>query len=205
MLPKWIPVFTLLVAVANILGYDSVLDDPGKLFLEAELALARKPGLYFIFDLKDKRISLKARGILLQEWEVKRVRYWGNPAAVKPTALAEKTALLPPKRERIEPGCSDENGAYELKALELDDMPSYYTLSLTEGILLYVRPQARGWISSFFAALYTLRWHVFLPLKTVWSSIRKKPFASIEIVLKDKRESRALFWAFTEGMPCIIS
>lgn len=204
MLPRLISLFIVLVIPANSLWNENALDTDERARLEAELALAKKPSLYFIFDLRDKRICLKARGILLREWEIRKVRYWGNPVAVKPIALTEKTSLLPPKRESIKPGDIDEDEKYEVKALELDDMPSNYTLSLIEGILLYVRPEAEGWVSIFPIALYTLRWYVLLPLKTVWFSVSKKPFSAIEIVLSDKSESQALYWAFTEGMECII-
>jgi len=204
MLLRLISFFALLAVPANILGYCSALNDPERILLESEFTLAKKPGLYFIFNLKDKKISLKARGILLREWEIRKVRYWGNPVAVKPIALIDKMVLLPPKRERIKPGESDKEEKYEVKALELDDMPSSYTLSLTGGIFLSLRPEAKGWISIFPLALNTLRWRTLLPLKTVWFFVRKKPFTSIEIVLKIKRESQAFYWAFTEGTECII-
>ncbi|MDH5468093.1 MAG: hypothetical protein OEY25_11800 [Candidatus Aminicenantes bacterium] len=204
MLPRLISLFVVLAIPANILGYSSALNDSERLLLESELTLAKKPGLYFILDLKDKRISLKARGILLREWEVKQVRYWGNPVAVKPISLTDKMTILPPKRERIEPGESDEDKKYELKALELDDMPSSYTLSFAGGIFLRIRPEAKGWTSIFPMTLSTLKRHTLFPLKTVWFSVKKKPFTSIEIVLNNKRESQALYWAFTEGTECII-
>lgn len=202
MLPRLISLFVVLAIPA--IGYFSASNDPERLLLESELKLAKKPGLYFIFDLKDKRISLKARGILLKEWEVKQVRYWGNSVAVKPISLTGKMTILPPKRERIEPGESDENAKYELKALELDDMPSSYTLFLAEGIFLYVRPEAKGWVSIFPMTLSTLKRHTLFPLKTVWFSVKKKPFTSIDIVLNDKKESQILYWAFTERTECII-
>lgn len=189
---------------ANILGYCNAINNSEKLLLESELTLAKKPSLYFIFDLRNKKIYLKARGILLREWEIRKVRYWGNPVAIKPIALTEKIAILPPKRESIKPEDSDEDEKYEVKALELDDMPSSYTLSLTGDIFLCVKPEAKGWISIFPIALSTLRWYTLLRLKTLWFSVKKKPFTSIEIVLNIKRESQALYWAFTERMECII-
>jgi len=189
---------------ANILAYYDAINNSEKLLLESELTLAKKPSLYFIFDLRNKKIYLKAKGILLREWEIRKVRYWGNPVAIKPIALTEKIAILPPKRESIKTEDSDEDEKYEVKALELDDMPSSYTLSLTGDIFLSVKPEAKGWISIFPAALSTLRWYTIPPLKTLWFSVKKKPYTSIEIVLNIKRESQALYWAFTEGMECII-
>jgi hypothetical protein len=204
MLSKLISFFVVLAIPANNLGHCSDLNDPERYLLESELKLAKKPGLYFILDLKDKRISLKARGNLLREWEINHARYWGNPVDVKPISLIEKMTILHPKRERIDPGENEKNKKYELKALELDDMPSSYTLSLAEGIFLNVRPEAKGWTSIFPMTLSTLKRHMLLPLKTVWFSVKKKPFTSIEIVLNDKRESQALYWAFTEGTACLI-
>jgi hypothetical protein len=204
MLPRLITLFIVLAIPANILGYCTGLNDPERLLLESELILAKKPGLYFIFDLKDKRISLKARGILLKEWEIKQVRYWGNPVAVKPISLTDKMTILPPKRERVKPGENDEDKKYELKALDLDDMPSSYTLSFAGGIFLRIRPEAKGWVSIFPIILSTLRQHALFPLNTLWFSVKKKPFTSIEIVLNDKKESQAFYWAFTEGMECVI-
>jgi len=204
MLPSLISLFIFLAIPVNILGNEKASDTAERLLLESELSLAKKPNLYFIFDLRDKRISLKARGILLREWEIRKVRYWGNPVAIKPIALTDKMVLLPPKRERIKPGESDEEEKYEVKALELDDMPSSYSLSLTGGIFLSLRPEAKGWVSIFPNALNTLRRYTLLPLKTLWFTVRKKTFTSIEIVLKAQRESQALYWAFTEGTECII-
>jgi len=204
MLSKLLSFFVVLAIPANNLGYCGDLNDPERHLLESELKLAKKPGLYFILNLKDKRICLKARGNLLREWEINQARYWGNPVDVKPISLTEKMTLLSPKRERIAPGENDKNKKYELKALELDDMPSSYTLSLAEGIFLSVRPEAKGWTSIFPLTLSALKRHTLFPLKTVWFSVKKKPFTSIEIVLNDKKESQALYWAFSGGTECII-
>ncbi|HRD02423.1 MAG TPA: hypothetical protein PLP57_07255 [Candidatus Saccharicenans sp.] len=76
-------------------------------FLEEELTLAKKPIYYFVIDLKDKKIELRARGMVLKSWVVGQIRYFGEPVPLKVIALSQKSALNPPKRRLIKPGEGD--------------------------------------------------------------------------------------------------
>jgi hypothetical protein len=202
--PKLIQLLIVLPLSANSLWSETPDLIKQTQLLEAELALAQKPQTYFTFQVRDKKISLKARGIVLKEWEMKKVRYFGNSPPAKPILLLKKSALFPPKRKNIKPGSVTEGGELKLATLELNDMPSVYTLSLEGGIYIFIRPQLRRFFSRLLSVWYYFNWMTFLPLEKIWFSIKKKPLTTIEIVLKNKKDSKELYWAFLEGAGCLI-
>lgn len=76
-------------------------------FLEEELSLARNPKYYFVIDIKDRKIELRARGMILKSWTASQIRYSGRPVPLKVTTLSQKSALNPPERRMIKPGEGD--------------------------------------------------------------------------------------------------
>lgn len=76
-------------------------------FLDEELSLAKKPKYYFVINLKDKKIELRARGMILKSWTASQVRYSGRPVPLKVITLSQKSALNPPERIEIKPGEGD--------------------------------------------------------------------------------------------------
>jgi len=76
-------------------------------FLEEELSLARNPKYYFVIDLKDRKIELRARGMILKSWTASQIRYSGRPVPLKVITLSQKSALNPPERRMIKPGEGD--------------------------------------------------------------------------------------------------
>jgi len=76
-------------------------------FLEEELSLARNPKYYFVIDLKDKKIEIRARGMILKSWTASQIRYSGRPVPIKVITLSQKSALNPPERRMIKPGEGD--------------------------------------------------------------------------------------------------
>lgn len=171
--------------------------------LEAEVTLARAPGAYFVLDLGDRSVSLKARGMVLRSWEIQKARFWGANVPVKAYQLLKKSAWFPPKRKSIVPG-KDAQGNIDLGVLELKEMPSYYSLTFPDGVRMNVRPKTKKFLSYVRNAGTAISRFISLPLKTLWLSIRKKSFAQIDLVLANEKDAKALFWAFAEGQNCII-
>lgn len=175
-----------------------------KLFLETELGLAKTPGFYVIVNLRNNKIELRARGMVLREWLIESRRFLGHPVPSKALLLQKKSALFPPKRQDIKPGQNKDNKDYKPDILEVEDMPAGYALYIDGGIRMYVRPKSTGFLSSLLNFGRSVKWYTVPPLVTVWFSLSGKSFTAVDIVLTDSRESRSLYWTFTEGTPCLI-
>ncbi len=176
-------------------------------FFEEEYALARAPGFYFLMNLKDKRIELKSRGIVLRTWNPQKIRFWGSPVPFRPLTLTRKTALTLPQRKIIKPGEEEvapkpqaKPGEFELEALELKDMPRFFTLELENGTAISVVRKEKGlkklWSS--------LKWHIGMPIKTLGLRQKKKPVSFIQVRFDDARDGQALYWALPEGIKGLI-
>ncbi|MEW5766719.1 MAG: hypothetical protein AB1797_03705 [bacterium] len=173
-------------------------------FLHEELKVAKKKGIYFIFNLKDRVISIKARGVTLRELRVEKVRFWGDYFEIKPRTLRKKSALFKPEREEIKPHQPEDTKRFELDALELEDMPSNYGLLMDDNISVSVRAKARGvfsWAMNFLAGI---KWYIWRPLQTLWNFVKREPFSAIYLEL-DKEQARMLYWYFTEGSVNLMS
>jgi len=173
--------------------------------LESELALAQKAQLYFIFNLKDKKIYMKTRGASMRELPIDQVKRWNLPTSVKPHPLLKKSSLFKPRREDIKPqekeaGSSDK---FEIDALELDDMPSRFNLIRDDGVVITVRPMPRGVLSYLENMGFSLFWHISRPLLTVRDFLGKKPQSYLYLSM-EKTDAQSLYWSFYEGSQCII-
>ena len=175
-----------------------------KSLLEAELILANSSGLYVIVDLRNEKIELKARGLVLREWLIISRRFFGYPIPLKALLLQKKNALFPPKRQDIKPGQNKDNKDYKPDILEIDDMPSGYALYIEGGVRLYIKPNSTSLFSALLNFGRSLKWYTAPPLLTVWNSFSGQSFTAVDIVLMDSRESRSLYWTFMEGTPCLF-
>jgi hypothetical protein len=175
-----------------------------KLLLETELELCQGPNLHFLFNLRDRKIYLEARGMVLREWQLETVRFWGDPVPLKAITLIKKSTLFPPGREKIKPGETQASTKVEIDALEVDDMPGSYTLYLEGRVRVYIKTKAGGFFSGLASIGHALRWFTAPPLLTVWYSLSKRSFTAIYIVIKDRREAQALYWTLTEGSACVL-
>jgi|GEM_PF-564479 len=175
--------------------------------LESELKLAKTPQLYFIFDFKKKEILIKSKGAILKELKIDAVRFWGQHVKPEPYTLIKKSALLKPKREEIKPKKEEDTeettGTFDIKALELSDMPSSYRLTLKKGIVITIRPTPEGIFSTIFNAVSLANWYLSRPLLTLWNYLMGKPFTAVYLTLQ-KEDARSLYWSFTEGAESII-
>lgn len=172
--------------------------------LKQELKLASKPQLYFLFNLGEMRLELKARGLVLKKWRIARIRRWGAHPAIKILTLEKKSALFAPKRKKIKPGAIQNSGVFELEALEIKDMPTIYTLRFNEGLKIYVRPEAKNFGGSMASLGFFLRWYGWFPVQNLFFRIFRKPIMFMEISISSGEEAKAIYWALLEGMKGLI-
>jgi hypothetical protein len=173
-------------------------------FLEQELALAKTSASYFVFDFNARSVVLKARGFALKTWPMATFRKWGRPSAMKPYALAKKSAINKPQRKNITPKPGEPPKDAELDILELDKMPVAYTLELADEIRIHVRPQTGG-LKNFLGGLGRIfTWTLAKPIKTVFRALKKSPYTDIEIVVPTEKDAKGVYWSFFEGQKCLI-
>jgi len=174
--------------------------------LKSELELAKKPHIYFIFDSEKATISLKSRGMEFKKMKIEDIKFWGAPVNARAYTLLKRSSLFKPKREKIKPQKTEkpkETKTFEIKALELEDMPTSYRLTLNEGIVISVSAKSSGVISALSNTVHRINWYLSRPILTLWNSVRGKPFTAIYITLT-KEDARSLYWHFPEGTKCII-
>lgn len=174
--------------------------------LESELKLAKKPQLYFIFNLKEKKIYFKCRGVTLRELEIKKVNLWGPYPGLKDYVLLKRSTLFKPERKEINPKNNEKDkqeANFELEALELGDMPANFSMVLYEGINISVRQKPEGFFSGLRSIYSNTMWHITRPLITIWNAVQGKPFTSVYITLS-KKDAQSLYWSFYEGLAGII-
>jgi hypothetical protein len=170
-----------------------------------ELALAKTPSLYFILYSRTKALVLKSRGLTLQEWKVRSIHAWGAEPPLEALTLEKKSALFPPKRARIKPApAGEEEASFELDALELKDMPSRFTLFLSGGIRVYVRPAAKGFFPRLGSLGHLIPWTLWIPLKNLFYRLRKVAFAAIDVKLDKSEDGQSLYWALPDKVTGLV-
>lgn len=170
-----------------------------------ELQLARTPALYFVIALESGTIALKSRGMTLREWKIVGLQTWGDPPRPVALTLQKKSALFPPKRTKIKPAANEEEAAaFEPDALELKDMPSRFSLFLSDGMRIYVRGRTSGFFPRLGAIGHFFSWYVWAPMSNLFFEARKKPFAALDIKLAGKEDAQALYWAFPDGIKGLV-
>ncbi|MBS1111763.1 MAG: hypothetical protein H6Q95_55 [Nitrospirae bacterium] len=205
-----IVLFALLISA----GARAEVKNSSEELLRSEIELAQKPHIYFMMNLKEKKIYFKARGIILKEIPVYDIKFWGDLSTIKPYTMTKKISSSAPTRDKIDPqeikkdevkkeAKKDDKEKFQLKALELDDMPDSFTLSLDDNVSISVKPGGKGLVPEIYSAAYALNWYVARPLYTVWNAIRRKPYTAIHLQLK-KEDAQSLYWSFVEGGKIII-
>jgi len=198
-----IPILFILLIATDAINIEKDSIKCQNQLLTTELKIAETPHIYFIFDLKDKKIYLKARGLVFRELKIETFRLWGNASAARAVSLIKKSTLFSLKRGMIKPRSSNDGEQFSMETLELKDMPTNYTLVFEENISISVRPKPTGMISSLWSIQYPAKWYLTRPVLTVWHALWRKPLTSIEIVL-EKNDARTLYWSFLEGMKGIV-
>ena len=190
-------------------------------FLTAMFSLAQKPDHYFLFDIREKKIFLMSRGIVLREWFADQVRFTGDPLPVQIFSLERKNIQFSELRHNIDvddnsidetdanntgdnkKGENKKEDKFELEALELDDMPTSYVLFLNGGISINISTH-KGFGSVLKNTAHSIMWHAYYPIRAIWSSLKKDTFTAIDISFKDEKEAQALFWAVADETEWIL-
>jgi hypothetical protein len=175
--------------------------------LEEEYALAKSPQFYFMFNLGQKTIELKTRGIVLRKWTAKEIRLSGAPAACKIISLKVKSTMTPPKRRVIKPGESEEPtvitkkaGEIELETYEVFDMPKTFDFVMDEGICISVELTVKK------SARIGKNIKEYLGQAMKKIGLKKKGSCDSRIVITfdDPKEGQHLYWDFPEGIKGLI-
>lgn len=172
--------------------------------LEEELKLSRKPDIYFVFNLKEKMVYIKSRGILLKELQIKDFNFWGSPVSGSAYRVREKSTFIEPEREMIKPGEIKKNEKYKVDAFEVTDMPSRYTVVLDGGIAIYIKPLTEGIFSGISNFSYSSVRFLTRPIIILWNVLKGKPYTAIDIVL-DKNDAMAFYWTLSENSNAILN
>ncbi len=171
--------------------------------LEEEIKLSRKPDIYYVFNMLEMKIYIKARGINLKEFSIQDFSRWGKPFSVNVFKVKRKSTFIKPARETIKPGDEKKKDNFELEALELKDMPTRYTIVFEGGATLFIRPSSEGFISTtgnFFYSSYKL---LTRPLLMVWNTLKGKSYKAFNIVLNEN-DARAVYWSIPEKSAVIL-
>jgi len=200
---RFIFFFITLITVPAFAGDDKEIYIRESRFIEEELKLSRKPDVYFFFNLKEKIIYIKSRGISLKEMQIKEFNCWGTPVSVNAYRVRKKSTFNEPEREMIKPGEIKKNDKYKVDAFELSDMPSRYTIILDSGAAIYIKSSTEGIVSGISNASYSSVRFLTRPILTLWNVLKGKPYTAIDILL-DKNDARAIYWSLTENSNIII-
>jgi len=210
-----IHVFFLLVISAEVRSEPLKNSEEERLLLQSEIALAQKTQIYFVLNLAEKKVYVKARGIVLRDLGIKAVKFWGSHENVKLYTLNGKAAFSEPHREEIIPENANKDAKapspaapatpapVDIKALELEDMPSSFRLKFDNGLVISVRPDSGGIISGLSSIARSVNWYISQPILTVWYAITNGPYGALNLVL-DEKDARALYWSIHEGSRVLI-
>jgi hypothetical protein len=171
----------------------------------SEYQLAKTPQIYLIFELLEKKILVKVRGVVLKDLPIESYTLWGTPLQLKRLTLLSKNAIIKSKRPEAKPTQkNDEENPSVLHAFQVEDMPARYRLNFDGGIRLYVRPKSDGVLLTILNLFSSLKSYlVTRPFGILWNGLQGENFTEVVIYLREK-DARSLYWAFQEGFSCII-
>lgn len=190
--------------------------------LTAEYSLAKDAKFYFVLDLQGRKIELRVRGMALRTWPIESMRFWGRPEFSGTADLIKKTALKSPERIVIKPGESEvvttpapaakpaQPGAatssadYDLEALELRDMPTRFSLDLSNGLHITVKARTGGSPGLGARLKDAWRWYVSLPLENLFGERGGKSLSELELVFADGKDPQSIYWHLFDGIKGII-
>ncbi len=174
--------------------------------LKAELELARKPKIYFSFDLGRPNAQIKSSGVVLQELPISSFSSWGRPSAQASRVLVEKQSLFEPQRNTIDPEAKkhkEEGTKFELKTLELDDVPTNFKLILDDGTAITVKGRAKTLFGRIGQSLANGFWHLSRPLIFNWKFLKGESYTELLLTLP-RNDARRIYWSISQGVPCLI-
>lgn len=175
--------------------------------LKAEYELAKKPKIYVIFDLVEGMVHVKASGASLTELPISRYAQWGQPSPAAIHTLASKESFFEPRRVTLDPEGKKEkkkdDKTFELKALELEDMPTNFALIFDDGTRITVRGNPKTFVARLGQRVANGFWHLTRPLIFDWKFLLGKPYTELLLTLP-RNDARRLYWSITEGAPGLI-
>lgn len=174
--------------------------------LQSEYDLAKNGKPYLLIDLQQKQLLFKTSGVVLESWPIDGYRRWGYPAALPAVSLERKSSLDEPERNVTVVKAVEavaEGKPKPFKAFELSDMPASYRLHLINGTVITVRPTTAGWSGMWRGALAVPAWYLSRPLISSWNFLRGSPYNELALAIS-AQDARMLYWAFSEGTPCLI-
>jgi hypothetical protein len=172
--------------------------------LTGEHELAREPHFYFVLDVREKDLELRVRGMVLREWKLQSMRFWGKPAFSKIVQLVRKSTLNPPRRNVIKPGeaaaAAKDPSKFELEALELKDMPKSFSLDFDNGLHISVRGPSKG----IKALEENINWYGVLPVRGFFKARNGKPVSELELRFENEKDAQAIYWTFFDGIKGLV-
>ncbi len=189
--------------------------------LNAEYNLAKEAKFYFVFDVEGRKIELRVRGVALQTWPIESMRFWGRPEFSGNVDLVKKTTLKTPERIVIKPGDTETSikvptpkpgtsvltataADYDLEALELRNMPTRFSLDLSNGLHISVRARTGGSPGLGARLKDAWRWYVTLPLENLFGRRKGKELSELELVFADGKDPQSIYWHLFDGIKGII-
>jgi hypothetical protein len=188
--------------------------------LRAEYDLATSKQLYFFCDLKARRLQFKTAGVALANLPIVGVRMWGPMPTPQLRTVATKVAPFSPQREKVgvlaeEEAKGDkadekkaeepkkEGKTFEIKALEISDMPTYFRIVLDDGLRIAVRPAAADGTAVWREKSRLFLWYLTQPLISNWNFFHDKPYTELHLTLAPK-DVQLLYWSLAEGSPLLL-
>ncbi len=193
-----------ILVVAGELSHADLQQENALLQAEYDLAKAGKP--YLLIDLQEQQLELKASGLPLETWHIDSYRRWGYPSALTAVDLQSKSSLAEPEREVHVVSAAVPDGVAAdkpLKAFELADMPTSYRLHLGNGTDITVHPAPGTWFQHLRSILAVPAWYLSRPVISSWKFLRGSPYNELALAIS-AQDARRLYWAFSEGTPCLI-
>ncbi len=169
--------------------------------LQAEFDLAKSSATYSIIDLAQKKITIKAAGVVLRHIPIVEVDVWGRMPAPRVYRISEKVARKEPERIQIEPG--KEVPAHDIDALERDDMPVRYTLMFDDGIKVGISGSAGEHDRTMGEVAHDVWEQIARPLVFLWKHWRDEKHSVIDITLNPV-DSQSVYWAIPENSATIF-
>jgi hypothetical protein len=172
--------------------------------LTAESDLAKEPHFYFVLDIRERKLELRVKGMVLRSWKLRSMRFWGTPAFSKTVQLVRKSTLKPPQRNVIKPGeatpLPKDPGKFELEALELKDMPKSFTLEFDNGLHVSIKAAVTGLA----AVRDEINWYGVLPVKSYFQANKGKPTSQLELSFEKESDAQGIYWIFFEGIKGLV-
>ena len=164
--------------------------------LEEEIKLASGPRVYWLLDLSERVVTIKARGVELHRFPILAWHMAGGGSVAELFRLRARPSVARPK------ATSGDEASQEL--VELQDMPAEYELVFDPLLTLFVAPPGheRPWL---WARSRLREWFTRFASwgRSVVVPSQKAAGPRLRLTLS-REAAQSLAWSGTEGMPLLI-